>query len=75
MFKPPPHKKCDCAAVFDNFSMSRTKAFYTVADGIGPMVLKQINEKLQKTDTCFTLLFDETTTVQNKKQMDVLVRF
>ena len=70
-----PHKKCDCAAVFDHFSMSHTKASHTIADGIGPLVLKQINVKLQKTDTCFMLLFDETATVQNRKPMDVLVHF
>ena len=33
-----------------------------------------INKKL-KTGTCFTLLFDGTTIVQNKRQMDFLVRY
>ena len=27
MLKPPPHKECDFAAIFDHFSISRTKVF------------------------------------------------
>ena len=46
-----------------------------MSDGIGPLVLKQILQSVDLSETCFSLLLDETTTVQNKKQMDVLLRF
>ena len=75
MFKPLVHKKCDCRAIFDHFSLSRTKASYCISDRLGPLVMEKLKEQLQWIDSCFTLLFDETSTVQRKKQMDVLVRF
>ena len=75
MFRPPLHKTSDCAAVFDHFSLSRTKASYCISDGLGPLVMEKLKEQLESIDSCFTLLFDETTTVQHKKQMDVLIRF
>ena len=55
--------------------MSLTKASYCVSDGLGPLMLQYISEDMTLTDTCFTVLYDETTTAQMLKQMDVLVRY
>lgn len=63
------------SAVANKFAMSRQKASYTVADGIGPFLEKKIIEDVSKSDGCFTLMYDETTTAQNKKQMDLLFRY
>ena len=55
--------------------MSRQKAFYTVSDGIGPLLEKKIIEGICKSEACFTLMYDETTTTQNKKQINILLRY
>ena len=56
--------------------MRRSKASYCISDAMGPLLmLSKLQDKLSQSDACFTLLFDETTTVQNKKQKDCLVRF
>ena len=57
------------------FTMSRTKASYAIGDGLGPLVAKEICQALQDSEGTFTLMFDETTTLQKRKQMDLLVRF
>ena len=57
------------------FTMSRTKASYCITDALSPLLLKKLIEDLSKSDSAFTLLFDETTTLQNRKQMDILLRF
>ena len=53
--------------------MRRSKASYCISNAMGPLMLSKLQDKLSQSDACFTLLFDETTTVQNKKQMDCLV--
>ena len=53
------------------FSMSSTKVSYMISYGLGPYFLKTLLEDIK--DTYFTLQFDETTTVQVKKQMDILI--
>ena len=57
------------------FSMSRTKACYTVGDGLGPHFAQTIVDDLTKSELPFSVLFDETTTSQVKKQMDILLRY
>ena len=54
---------------------SRTKASYIFADGLGPLLAKRICQDLKNGESAFTILFDETGTVQGKKQMDLLLRF
>ena len=46
-----------------------------MSDGIQPLVVKMLVDDLCKSEAAITLMFDETTTVQVKKQMDILVRY
>ena len=59
----------------EEFSLCRTKASYIMSDGVGPLMLKMLVEDLCNSEAAFTLMYDETTTVQVKKQMDILVRY
>ena len=59
--------------VAKKFTMGRAKASYVVSDGLGPLIGKLVC--LSTSKGAFTLLFDETTTTQNRKQMDVLIRY
>ena len=51
---------------------SRTKVSYLISDG--PFFRKQLCENVSKS-TAFVLQFDETGTVQSKKQCDILLRY
>lgn len=59
----------------EEFTLCRTKASYVMSDGIGPLVLKMLIDDLCKSEAAITLMYDETTTVQVKKRMDILVRY
>ena len=65
---------CD-SDIAKGFTMGRSKASYCVPDGLGPMLLKGICDQVMKSRCGFTLMFDETTTHQVKKQMDILIRY
>ena len=47
---------------------SRTKASYIFADGLGPLLAKRICQDLKNGESAFTILFDETGTVQGKNK-------
>ena len=49
------------------FSMSRQKGSYIVSDELGPLLGKRVCNDTASSKGTFTALFDETTTVQNKK--------
>ena len=57
------------------FGVSRTKMSYCVRNGIGPALLKDLAEDLNSSVGCYSLMLDETTTAQIKKQCDFLLRF
>ena len=57
------------------FSMSRTKASYMIGDGLGPYCRSVILKDLAESDIPFSIHFDETTTSQVKKQMDLTLRY
>ena len=61
--------------VVKKFTMGRAKALYVVSDGLGPLIGKLVCECLSTSKGAFTLLFYETTTTQNWKQMDILIRY
>ena len=44
-------------------------------DGLGPLLSDWLATKLKNLNWNFTVIFDETTTYQNRKQTDVLLRF
>ena len=52
--------------------MGPMKALYIVSDGLGPIIGKIVSDSLSLSEGAFTLMFDETTTTQNRNQMDTL---
>ena len=46
---------------------------YVVHLGLGPAVLDEISKDINASVGCITLLLDETTTAQVKKQCDLLI--
>ena len=56
-------------------TMSRSKILYVSQDGLGPLLLPWLCDNISKSTGCYTLMFDEATTEQNKKQMDLLIRY
>ena len=58
-----------------DFTMGRSKASYVLQDGLGPLLATWLCKKLRDSEGGYTLMFDETTTEQEKKQMDILLRF
>ena len=61
--------------VAKDFSMSHTKASYTIGEGLGPHLTQCIIDDLVKSDLPFSVHFDETTTSQVKKQLDLMLRY
>ena len=59
----------------DGFAMAHSKASYVIRHAIGPVVLKELVNDVNSSNNKFTLMLDETTTKQVKKQMDFLVRY
>lgn len=57
------------------FTMSKDKASYVLQDGLSPLLSEWLCESVKKCQGCFTLIFDETSTIQNRKQMDLLLRY
>ena len=57
-----------------SLTMSKQKASYVLQDRLGPLLSQWLATKLKKLKGTFSIMFDETTH-QNKKQMDVLLRF
>ena len=69
------HNMFDCDVTQNkDFSLGRNKASYCISDGLSPVMLSSLCQDVDS-DTGFTILFDETTTAQNKKQMDLLLRY
>ena len=62
-------------AISQKFTLSREKASYVIKHALGPLVASDLCKDITKSPGCFTIMFDETTTVQKIKQMDVLVRY
>ena len=65
---------CPDSEIARKMTMSHTKVSYIIGHGIGPyFIQKTVDDILSTTGTYFTLHFDETTTSQIKKQLDILV--
>ena len=54
----------------EKFAIGCTKVSYVVRHGLGPAVLEEISNDINASVGCITLLLDETTTAQVKKQYD-----
>lgn len=61
------------SSIAKSYKMSETKSKYLIQFGIGPWILEDLKEDLKENP--FAYLFDETTTIQVKKQYDGYVRF
>ena len=61
--------------VAKDFSMSHTKASYTIGEGLGPHLTQSISDDLVKSDLPFSVHFDETIMCQVKKQLDLMLRY
>ena len=61
--------------VANTFSMGQTKASYIVGEALGPYFIKVVVDDLVKSGLPFSIHFDETTTSQVKKQMDLTLRY
>ena len=59
----------------NDFSLGRSKVSYMISDGLGPYFQELLCKTIRKEGNPFTLQFDETVTVQNQKQLDLLIRF
>ena len=57
----------------EKFAIGRTKMSYVVHFGLDPAVLEEISKDINASVGCITLLLDETTTAQVKKQCDLLI--
>ena len=61
--------------VASNISLSRASASHTISEGMAPYFTCQMLADLRNSDLPFCVHFDETTTTQVKKQMDLTVRY
>ena len=58
-----------------NFHLSCTSSSYMISEGLSPYFARMIVNDLLKSSLTFTLHFNETTTAQVKKQMDLTLRY
>ena len=58
-----------------NFKLSHTSASYMIADGMSKYFTQLIVKGLVKSKLSFCIHFDETTSTQVKKQMDLTLRY
>ena len=58
-----------------NFKLSHTSASYIIADGMSKYFTQLIIRDLVKSKLPFCIHFDETTSTQVKKQMDLTLRY
>ena len=61
--------------VAENFILSCTSASYTIGQGLSPYFTKVIKDDPLESKLPFSVHFDETTTKQVKKQMDLTLRY
>lgn len=62
------------SVIANKFSMQADKLSYVVSYGLGPYFKKKLIDDVKKADR-FVLIFDEQTNHQNKKQLDMLIRY
>ena len=61
--------------VSKSFKLSRSKESYVISDGLGPYFQKKLIYDINSSKNPVTLHYDETTTAQVLKQMDLHFRF
>ena len=60
--------------ICQGFILSRQKALHIFQDGLVSLLEKRLCASITSSPTAFTLKFDETTTTQQRKQLDLLCR-
>ena len=55
--------------------MPKSKVSFSFQDGLGPILPKWACQSVHRSSSCLAIMFDETTTEQKIKQMDILVRY
>ena len=63
------------SGIAERFTLSRQKTSYVICDGLSPLLSNEICNDVGNSMSTFILMFDETTTKQNKKQKDILLRY
>ena len=61
-------------AVPENFSLSPSKAQYLITEALGPYFKNLLLKDLEFEDALFSLLFDDTSNVKSKKEMQIRIR-
>ncbi|XP_043465120.1 uncharacterized protein LOC122500314 [Leptopilina heterotoma] len=59
----------------ETFSLSPSKAQYLITEALGPYFKNLLLNDLEFPDVLFSLLFDETSNVKSKKELQIRVRF
>jgi len=62
------------SVIAKNFCMQSDKISYVISHGLGPYFKKKMLEDVKIAER-FVLVFDEQTNNQNKKQLDMLIRY
>jgi len=61
--------------VAKDFTCGATKTSYIITHGLAPYFRDLLLADVKKSNTGFTVHYDETTTIQIKKQLDVILRY
>jgi len=61
--------------VAKDFTCGATKRSYIITHGLAPYLRDLLLADVKKANTGFTVHYDETTTIQIKKQMDIILRY
>ena len=61
--------------VAKDFTCGATKTSYIITHGLASYFREQLLADVKKSNTGFTIHYDETTTNQIKKQMDIIIRY
>ena len=57
--------------IANDMKLQRTKMAYLACHGIAPFLEREFRSDVLNSKLCFSITFDETTTVQTKKQLDI----
>ena len=61
--------------ISNQFQLGQSKASYIVSDGFSPWILDKTMEDTKKCGAGYTPMFDKATINQDRKQLDVLIRY
>ena len=63
------------ANISSQCQLGQSKASYVVSDGLSPCILDETVKDIKNSGTGYATMSDETTTYQNRKQLDILIRY